>query len=103
MKKALTLLLALTITSPVYATDYVYEAFQTLRQCKISKQNCASYKKYTNDGMYYYFQRRNESYENLKNYCMLLGLRINAMMYDGNGQLSKDMFNIQRYCSGVQL
>ena len=55
------------------------------------------------DGMYYYFQRRNESYENLKNYCMLLGLRINAMMYDGNGQLSKDMFNIQRYCSGVQL
>lgn len=98
MKKLLILLTILSIITPVYAVDYVYEAARTLRSCRATGKDCAAFQKYANDGIYYYSSRKNNSYDNLKNYCTLLGFRAMPPTTRTNEQWQKDMFDLKRYC-----
>lgn len=98
MKKLLVLFISLATIMPVYAVDYVYEASRTLNSCKRSGKDCEAFRKYTNDGIYYYSSRKNNSYDNLKNYCALLGFRATTMSSGTTAQWQKDMLDLKRYC-----
>jgi hypothetical protein len=83
--------------TPAYAVDYLYEASKRVGECYYNG-NCAEFKKYTNDGIYYYSSRKNNSYNDLQSYCALLGYRATTRTASSTEQFQKDLFNLKRYC-----
>lgn len=100
MKKILLILSLFISIAPSYAEfDYAYEATNAYHTCIRTNTKCDEAKRYVNEGINYYANKKSSSYENLKNYCRLLYLRTNATSWGDMEQWQKDMFNLKRSCS----
>lgn len=100
MKKFILILILSAFAIPVHAEfDYAYEAITALQTCMKSNTKCEEAKRYVNDGINYYSNKKNDSFENLKNYCSLLYLRVGATSWGNMEQWQRDRFNYERSCS----
>lgn len=99
MKKILLILTLFAFTIPAYAEfDYAYEATSAYQTCIRTNTKCEEAKKYVNEGINYYSSRKMNSIENLRSYCGLLYLKVNARSWGNMEQWQRDMFNYNRSC-----
>lgn len=99
MKKFLFICVGLMIPiTMACAVDYSYEAAVATRSCMMNGTRCTEAKKYINEGIAHYAPLKNNSYDNLKNYCGLLYMRLNFRAWGNNEMFQRDLFNYNRSC-----
>lgn len=98
MKKLLICILFL-FAGAAYAEDYAYQAVDIYNKCIRRGEDCEKVIPITNKGIAYYAPRKNNSYEDRKRYCTVLGIRFHYKFHTNSQTASQDMMNFQMECS----